>query len=359
MYGIRLLAGWGLAWRDPDPALGAAPAPSLQASPRRTATISPVSRIALTAVGLVILGLLLGIASAILAGFSEVWRVDALLGVGTALLLFLPLYFYGRMLDQQIVETRQQIGEIERTATVLDARVTDLQESVDQRLDEVREIVYQRLSAERTRDEEVLRDLSAVGSRELLEEAMTRAEELDVINPVLRSPRVSISDSEHLYLAVVRPTEDEQRLHGRDSLELDLATLEGRVLATVPWPTDATTEEVMVQMGRHLRARTREDLDPQAFFQGLSDLLLAGLHNPARCPVVQLVPPQWIVTAKGTAVPYRDGSSSYAVSARQLRAQPGFEWHVKQKTWVDGDCFDEAVHVLLALFPESTDRVGF
>lgn len=318
----------------------------------------PMSRVVTIVVLLAtVLGLGFGFASGVLSGFAESWWVDVMLGVGMTLLLFVPLYYFGRILDRHIAEATAQIGRVQADADSLKDRVTHLQDSVDRRLEEVHAIVDQRLRDERNLDEGAFRALAITPSREALEDAMVRAEALRVVDP-RHPPRVSVSESDYLYLQVARPTAEDQWASGQENLEFELVRIDGTCLASVPWPIDLSPEDVMVQVGRELRAQSREDFDSAAFFSSLSEILLLGLASPARCPVVQLVPPQWLITGRGLAVPY-DALRGYSVSARSLRADPNLATHVKAKTWVDPDSFDEAAHALLELFAESPSTPPF
>lgn len=304
-----------------------------------------------------VLGVALGVFSGVLAHFSESWWIDVSLGLSVTLLLFVPLYFFGRMLDRHVAAARSEIGQVREDAESLRVTVADLEESVGLQLDEVHAIVERRLLEERGIDEDALRVLSERPSREALKAAIARAEALHLIDP-RHPPRVGVSAHEYLYLQVAIPTGEEQWKGGREDLELELVGIDGLVVATIAWPVGQSTEDVMTHVGRELYTRTREALDSRTFFAGLSQLLRVGLAMPSSCPVVQLVQPQWVITARGVMLPY-DRPRGYSVSAPHLRADRGFESHVKSKTWVDPDCFDEAVHVLLELFPESPERVGF
>jgi len=252
--------------------------------------------------GATVFGLTMVLYALVLTPEAGEWAAGVLVNLGSAVLLVVPIYLLNRGIDRRIqqvkIETATQVRAIA-------AQVSTFEADVERRLEDVAASVTVRLAEERKRDSAAFDMLLHAPSRTTVEQALTRAHDLGLIQPK-RGPRVRVSEEWDLY---VRVDFDEGSMHysangfGVESGELIEFTVEnkgGRELELVPWPEGDEVADVMVRIGRALeRGGTSESFDVARYFRGLRDALVVAASHPDRRPIWQLCSPQWAVTSRG------------------------------------------------------------
>jgi hypothetical protein len=283
------------------------------------------------------------------AEVSEQWLSDLLLGIGTSVVLFVPLYIIGRRLDRHLDQVQRE------TATAIENVRQETQAGVDaltQRVDDLASSVSERLRAESARDVEIFTGIAQNLSREELRVALNRARELGIVSGS-RKPRVLVSRAHSLFLSVgvVGPPEQ----GANQWVGVDLEGLDGRKLeAELRWGQNESPTDFMVRVGRALAAHdASQRFDPQLFAERLSETLLVGLSHEERRPIVEICPPQWAVVSApqgGAIVTYGRAPLVDATSAEFMQ-RPDLLAHLHSKTWVNASSLDTAYLSLMNLFP--------
>lgn len=294
-------------------------------------------RVALLAAGV---GLaILAAAYVVEDGSSRAWWSGVLVNGGTAVVLLGPLWFLTERLGRRIEGVRQE------TATRvgdLTARVETFERDVDRRLDDVAAAVTRRLADERARDASALDDLGEEMTRGVLVDALSRARDLGVISE-RRGPRVAVADGASVYLRFDYSSPDADPWGAGDRVEVCIEQHDGTVVERVEWTAESDATDILVRLGRAvLRVTTRIDLDVAWCMTRLQDTLQVAWQSEQLRPILQLCPPQWVVTENGASA--YGQSSEYAYTVLKNRIQELYN-HVLSKPWVDRDSFDDACAV--------------
>jgi hypothetical protein len=252
--------------------------------------------------GATIFGLAMVLYALVLTPEANEWAAGVLVNLGSAVLLVIPIYLLNRGIDRRIqrvtVETAAQVQAIA-------AQVSTFEADVDRRLEDVAASVTARLTEERKRDAAAFDMLLHSPSRAAVEEALTRAHDLGLIQPK-RGPRVCVSDEWDLYVRVdfddgsMHYTANGFGIENGELIEFVVERKNGGQLELVPWPAGDEVGDIMVRIGRALeRGGTSDRFDVVQYFRGLRDALVAAASHPDRRPIWQLCPPQWVVTSRG------------------------------------------------------------
>lgn len=316
------------------------------------------------ALALAVVGVLLVALSALPGdqGVDDAWGRDFLMTVGASFALFAPFYLITRSMDRHLdrvaaetaeqvevvrTETAEQVqqvrGEAAAGRTELAGEVQALREDVGRQLSDIFAQVQARLQEEAAADEAAFQSLRTTPTGEVVWDALTRAHQLGLVAPA-HPPRVKISQVSDVFLSVHAETGD----YVDDPLVLRVERRSGDVTDWIPWDVDKPAEDVLVTVGRALRKHTAETFDPEAFFNGLADLLEAALSYPDRRPAIQLCPPQWMVCDWGVITYNR---APYPINLQRLQTSDTIDEHVREKSWLDSDSWDEARMTAVALFP--------
>jgi hypothetical protein len=270
------------------------------------------------------------------------WIAGLLVNVGSAILLFVPLYVLSKRLDAHISDVRR---EAVRGVEALTDRVSGIEEQVDRRLEEVATAFAERVQRERDADAAAFNAVAETPSKATLQAAVQRAIPLGLLCD--EGPRVRVGDRSETYVRL-HPILDYMRPTKPPLISLWLESIEGKVHSQHPWSGDEPLEDLLVPMNTILRRMTQEELAVEPIFSGILDALLVARTATERRPIVELCPPQWAVTPRGL-VTY--GSAPlYVASHDRLHTEPHFAEHIREKFWVDAESFDSAYGVSLSRF---------
>jgi hypothetical protein len=273
-------------------------------------------------------------------GTARAWWSGVLVNVGTAVVLLGPLYFLterlGRRIEGVRQETAMRVGD-------LTERVETFERDVDRRLDDVAASVNRRLAEERERDASALDDLGEQMTRPVLVDAMSRALALGVIGE-RRGPRVPVAEDADVFLRFDYRPDDGEPWGAVEMLALCLETSDGSVLDRVEWKDNSDPTDVLVHLGRGVhRVTTQVDLDVEWCMTRLRDTLQVAWQSEQLRPILQLCPPQWVVTESGASAYGQDSGFHYTVLKNDVDSM--FH-HVLEKPWVDRDSFEDACRVV-------------
>lgn len=289
------------------------------------------------------------------------WGKNVSVEIGSTLLLFLPLLFVSQAIERRLARVEDDIEENQKKTA---STIANLSEEVSHAIDELHlvkqelsEAVVSKLAEARKNDEDLFRRVEQDPTSETIIEALDRANELGLVSE--RGPRVLLSNTP-IY---VRFDMTSYGHPGEGKLILDfnlvLENESGDQLELIPWPHDATTFDILVQLGEKVQAVGMYPgdaiFDPAQIFTDLYALLelthkratgASGITEPLG-RVVELCPPQWAVTDKDIVC--MDGSSPYHITVDRLD-EINWRDHMNDKGWVDIGSFSIALDVAMGLY---------
>ncbi|MEV4478758.1 hypothetical protein [Micromonospora coxensis] len=276
------------------------------------------------------------------------WAAGVLVNLGASVLLVVPVYLLNKRLDKRIERVRV---ETKSSVQALSDRVETFEHEVERRIDDISASVSSRLEQERSQDRAAFDTLVDAPTREVVHEALRRANALGLISGQ-RGPRICVSQKWQVFVRVDYD-ENPDYFAGFEDITFTVESLEGGLVNAVPWHEGQQIEDVMVQLGRSvLKAASDEDLDVKGLLGGLRDALVVAQERPSCRPIWQLCPPQWAVTESGIAT-YGD-TQPISVSPESL-SDPGFWQHVLERRHLEGrpridaDSYHAAKEVALLL----------
>jgi hypothetical protein len=284
----------------------------------------------------------------------EEWAASVLISGGAAVVLVVPFYVLTKGLDRHIEQVRVQAAS---NVEALTERVAAFEGDVERRLEDVVQTVTSRLEDERAQDRRAFEALAETPSRAAFEEAMRRAMDRGLVSPH-HGPRVCVSENWDVFVRIDYETEHEDSwTYDRETVEFVVEDAGGEEVQVVPWPEGQPVDDVMVALGRALeRVAAGGEFAVGVFLRGLAETLHVAASSPRRRPIIQPCPPQWAILDWGV-VSY--GSSPfYSLTLGQLRSRT-IQSHMASKSWVDADCFEDAMSIALALNPHTDDEPIF
>jgi hypothetical protein len=297
------------------------------------------------------------------------WVSSVLINLGSALILFSPLYWLTerlavkvRKLNTEVVTAQREVGATQaKLQNVEDfinpALPTDFPNKSDARSEAAAKLdqnVQQEMGASRRNDEELYSSIALEPDPVRIAVALLRAEADDLITS--DGPRCELLYSDYHVRFVAVWIDDIA------DLKLTIETDDGTVLFAIPWSKDETATSIFARIGELLRDSPGFPGE-ELFFAGqlplqLSDLLLyASRYRPsvtgsmAIRKIVEILQSGWVITERYLLPKsYRD----YTIDVSRLNE---LDWpeHIRNKGWKESFSFEEALNVARGLkaFPRT------
>jgi len=290
---------------------------------------------------------------------TSTWESGFLVQVGSTLVLAAPLVVVGRLIERRLdtVGTRQeQIAQGQQaTASKVDQLSEDVartQEDLRLTREQLRQVVRDRVAAQRAEDSARFGELGQRPSRDSVLDSLNRAHELNLISA--SGCRVSLFGTG----AYLRFLTVYSGLNSNRALEIILIAehINADMFDQMRWEDGQTAADVAVAVAEMMQ---RADIypgdrtfDAGKIFEDLAKLLQL-VHGKVASSggafslnyVIQACWPQWVVTDNGVyCIEY-----PYEVHASRLHEK---DWisHMRGKAWLDNDSFEEALATGRALY---------
>lgn len=280
----------------------------------------------LVAVGSLIAGMALCALSWWLNEGSETWWASVLVNLGTAVLVFAPLYWATRILDLRLQEARQQ--------------AEDLVHGVSERLDDISSdqgrqlaLLTAELKLRRSQADRQVADVTARLRDDPTRESLTTFHSYMLAAGLLRaSPHARVECAPGIYLQVPAS-------YRYSDPVFRIATLDGRQLAAVSWGADLTAPQFWEALSSKFEGITSAALDIERFLNAYTRLVeLAASHQNLRGAVC-LFEPQWMLCRLGLVPVDRPLEALVGEKMRDSEARTA----LKRNDWVDVPSFEAAL----------------
>lgn len=285
---------------------------------------------------------------------------SALVEVGAAFLLLVPLLFLERRLETQVGEVRRQVEDTRADLLQTERRLDALTPS-----EAVSEAVAKRLAESRQDDEALFDEVARTPSADVVRRALVRGSELEVVSR--RMPRVPLFDTTYLVRFVPGVTiEAAASLDDAEMkpwLRVDLEDEDGETAHSIEWVDGMSAVDLGETVARWLIERGRYPGDaafqPGRMFEDLRSLLrrshaaITGSRGVTAdlAPVVQLCGSDiggdyWWITDVGVQ---QDNLMYMYTVAKDRFEEIDWDRHVTSKSGVDGIAFRQAFETAQAL----------
>lgn len=283
---------------------------------------------------------------------------DLLVNLGTAVLLFTPLWWLERRLGGSIERLGERVDEADAHVANLAADVERVEEAVVS-LQGLTAATQAALERDSERNQLEFDDFASDPRPKTLVPLLQRARQLKAVSG--KGARVAIPDTDTFLrfgqggvIALLGEQASDPVVN------FGLESLDGEYLGQIQWLNGTSAVDIGRSVARHLQqARVYPGdahFDWSAVLQRMVELLRYSIgvrtrtvQSPADLsPVIQLVNEQWAITDYGLEA--REGH--YFISWEQIRDKPDISEHVGRKPWVDEDLWDEAFAVAEQLAPD-------
>ena len=277
---------------------------------------------------------------------SEGFRSAVLIELGAAIFLFGGLYFLEtQFLGKRVTAVEERTEQLTTTLKDVRTEVRETKAALDVIGDQTREVIANR----RGGDEAALARLSENVSRDSTLDLLRRALRLNAISE--EGIRVRVSSTIRLVFRLVE-----------DDLYLVLQRYDGEQLERWEWTPEQSPADVMAHVAEGLvRAHEfhQDAFDATAAFTALRDAIAASLRSRwgERPPadglgaLIEIPNDQWAITEDGLECLER----YYLIAAGRVHEET-WRSHMREKTWVDPDKFDEALNLIRALVGSELNR---
>lgn len=315
------------------------------------------------AVGFGLLGAALAVFNTRSTSPLAIWGGNTLITVGGAVLLVVPFEWITGRLSRRVEEVHDEVGVVRQdTSSAVRAVEQETRQRVAEVRDEVEDVkrqvssltdyadrVAQGLQEEKDEDLRAYRALGeAEPTREALLDAMRRATRRGIPSERFGGVRAEMHEGHDDYILLAYRAETD---FDKEGIFFHLVEVGGLQISSVEWRADASAEEVTRELARALDAAGREGQltanDLTRWWSRIAETLVVGASHPKRRKIIEVCPPQWVVTDDGVG-PYPDRPLRFMPGA-QVRSDSSIQ-AVAQWPWVHFDSFDKAAAVWVMLF---------
>jgi heme exporter protein D len=289
------------------------------------------------------------VGSLVRGGYApQVW-----LDIGTALVLFGPLYWVQSMLERGLREVRQQEADtrssVEQLSQEIDSSVEQLAHEIEAvrqetsaSLDDLRQLTLEKVKERRRTDDDAFRRFEEAPTFQSVVDLLDRARELGAVSP--RGVRVQLPATTFRLRFPVAAREDHGGFPVLDvGIEEEDGTLPHDATAApiairgqqpVPWSAETSAEAWAASVAPELQKLNRypgdERFDPAGALQQLTTLLRvaveartrpASASTPRLRPVIEMPNDEWVITEDGLQSP----SSETGFTVKELFAEAAEE----------------------------------
>jgi hypothetical protein len=308
----------------------------------------------------------LGIALLVIGWRVSGYLADLVLNVGTALLLFAPLLYLQRLVEERVTRVQK---ETSASVAALSSQVADVQQQgveTSARLDQLSESTMDRVRQAQEQDAHAFAAFEEAPSRDALMALLDRAQDLRAIE--WSGVRVRVPGTwARLRFALSRHQEEGGEFETVVRLLAKVESFGGVELGRVEWLPGQPGDSFMAEVATELQKCGEfhpEAFDATRILEQLMDTLRVAIEGRTGIagytslePIIEIPNDQWIVMTSGIIAP----KASYFLPNARLLEDDDYKFrnHVRKKMWVDIDKFEEAWDVAVALSKEGSREPPF